>query len=211
MPGTTKWNLTYPSMSDVPAGATQIQTLATSVDGALPQSGTLAARTGIAHHVGLHYYATDTSQLFISDGTVWQEVPMVGVGTADLANGAVTAAKIETQQAYQSLSGPFAQNISYFKDSLANVHLRSSMYTVPSGSVAQGTTLTTFPAGTRPGQSIFGIIWLVRAGSAAPSPSAALMITNLGVMTHFGGPALFSGQAAGDGYVMEIPSWKAES
>lgn len=72
---TTKWQLRFYQGTDVPDGPTQTGQLAADVDKSLPQSGTLAARAAIVHHVGLFYLSTDTSQLFISDGAAWIEIP----------------------------------------------------------------------------------------------------------------------------------------
>ena len=75
----------------------------------------------------------------------------LAVSTADIANNAVTAAKIEAQQAWQTvaLSG-FTGNLSYYKDSLGQVHLRGDVFTSPGGGITSGTTLATLPAGYRP-------------------------------------------------------------
>lgn len=72
---TSKWALRFYQGTDAPDGATQQANLAADVDKSLPQSGTLAARAGFTHHVGLFYLATDTAQLFVSDGANWIEIP----------------------------------------------------------------------------------------------------------------------------------------
>jgi hypothetical protein len=67
-------------------------------DVAKDNQGTLAARPvstvlnpGIP---GQYYKATDTGQLFRDNGTGWDEIALLPIGTADLEDGAVTSAKI---------------------------------------------------------------------------------------------------------------------
>lgn len=69
------------------------------------------------------------------------------VTTAKIVNGAVTAAKIETQQAWQSQSLTNGTGTCrYYKDSLGFVHLRGTI-NISGTSVV----LFTLPAGYRPG------------------------------------------------------------
>jgi hypothetical protein len=77
------------------------------------------------------------------------------IGTADLANNAVTAAKIEAQQAWQTIAlggGPTYSptTLAYFKDSLGMVHLRGDVITTSVAGASAGATLCTLPAGYRP-------------------------------------------------------------
>lgn len=77
-----------------------------------------------------------------------------GVGTTQLAANAVTAAKIEAQQAWQSItpSGAgvtwSAVDVQYMKDSLGFLHMRgrATASTIPTA----GSTFLTLPAGFRP-------------------------------------------------------------
>lgn len=199
---TTKWGLAIPTMSDPPAGGSQIAALGNSVDAALPQAGTLAARASVTHHVGLHYYAQDTDQLFLSDGTNWKEVPLVSIGTADIASGAVTAAKIEAQQAWQSLPlAGFTTSLSYFKDSLGNVHLRGDALTVGGATVNSGNTLATFPAGYRPGTTIYRAALMHSGGGIG-----VLSITSAGVLVYVG-----SNIVGGSSVPFSIAPYRAEN
>lgn len=93
---TTKWLLRWPAGTDVPAGHSQIQALAEDVENLMgPLVGTLAARpTAATAKSGRRYYATDTIQAFISDGANWQEVPLTPIGTTDIVDDAITAAKL---------------------------------------------------------------------------------------------------------------------
>lgn len=165
MATTTKWALRYPASSAAPNVPLDIQNLATDVDDRLPQFGTLAARSGVTQHAGLIYYATDTVQAFISDGTAWHEYPLDTVGTADIANLAVTAAKIEAQQAWQSVACAQASqtglttgtsNLFYYKDSLGFVHIRPDAFRNDSGTGKGAVTFWTLPSGYRPGQNTSG-------------------------------------------------------
>jgi hypothetical protein len=71
--------------------------------------------------------------------------------TANLADGAVTAAKIEAQQAWQTtaLAG-LSGSLRYYKDSLGIVRVRGDGFSA-AAIVTAGTTLLTLPAGYRPG------------------------------------------------------------
>lgn len=73
-----------------------------------------------------------------------------------LGAGSVTAAKLEPQQAWQTiaLAGGFTGNVTYYKDSLGLVHFRGMSFT-QAATVASGTTLVTMPAGYRPGATFF--------------------------------------------------------
>jgi hypothetical protein len=80
------------------------------------------------------------------------------IATAKLADDAVTAAKIETQQAWQDLAmaGNFAgQTLRYMKDSLGFVHVRPDAITA---AIAGGQVIATFPVGYRPGVSSYFVL-----------------------------------------------------
>jgi hypothetical protein len=114
MPGTpsSKYGLPTLSGSD---GINQTDeysvTLTTALDGVLtPTSqGTLASRPasggGPAGKLGRTYLATDTGQLFRDNGTAWDEIPLAPIGTADLADGAVTSQKLKPTSGLLSMSG----------------------------------------------------------------------------------------------------------
>jgi hypothetical protein len=96
-----------------------------------------------------------------------------------LAANAVTAAKIEAQSAWSTISisgtGITTMSVGYFKDSLGIVRMRRDL--VPNtGGVPDGTVIGTLPAGFRPGtlQWFMGI----RTGTAfTVSVSTAGVIT----------------------------------
>jgi hypothetical protein len=83
-----------------------------------------------------------------------------GVNTAQQAANDVTAAKIEAQQAWQSLvlTG-FASVLPYYKDSLGIVHFRGDANVA--ASPGAGSTLGTLPAGYRPGTTQYFPLALV--------------------------------------------------
>lgn len=72
------------------------------------------------------------------------------IGSAEITNGAVTATKIETQQAWQSMTATagVSGSIWYMKDSLGFVHFRGDSYTNLAYTAAA--TVFTLPAGYRP-------------------------------------------------------------
>lgn len=77
MSGTTPHlGLPYPTSTDlVSNGAAAIQSLATALDGSvLYQQGAYAAMPATVPASGNLYYATDTGQLFVSNGTAWMAV-----------------------------------------------------------------------------------------------------------------------------------------
>lgn len=102
MPPTSRLGLDRPATSD-PATAlrTALTDHANTLDAAaLRDAGTLAARptatSGSPFTPGFLYEATDTGQVFLtnSTGTAWIELPAVPLAAADIAGGAITAAKI---------------------------------------------------------------------------------------------------------------------
>jgi hypothetical protein len=104
--------------------------------------------------------------------------------TADLANNAVTAAKIEAQQAWQTLaiSGTgISGNLMYFKDSLGIVHLRGDAFTA-SVTIPDGTAVGTLPTGYRPG-TLQTFVGVARNASVSPSTTGVLTISTGGVLT----------------------------
>jgi hypothetical protein len=121
-------------------------------------SGTFAARPA-APADRTWYWATDRSgqadQLSVYVGGAWSNVPAGQVGTAEIQDAAITAAKMETQQAWQtlSLSGNAAgQVVRYYKDSLGFVQISPEVINVTAQTA--GHVIGTFPAGYRPGTTI---------------------------------------------------------
>lgn len=72
------------------------------------------------------------------------------VDTAQLADAAVTAVKIEAQQAWQTIALGSGGTLAYYKDSLGMVHLRGDQFSL-SGPLSNGAVFATLPAGYRPG------------------------------------------------------------
>jgi hypothetical protein len=100
--------------------------------------------------------------------------------TANLADRAVTAVKIEAQQAWQSLGTPtgFSSGTLYYsKDSLGRVHLRGDLLTVAASNIPANTTLATLPAGYRPVSTQYFPITSVTNG-----PTSQCYITAAGVI-----------------------------
>ena len=117
-------------------------------------------------------------------GLAWTVMASL-VDTAQLIDGAVTAAKIETQEDWNSIGAvdkPAFENswvnlstvsygyAGYMKDSLGFVHLRGS---VKNGTATVGLALFTLPAGYRPSSAINVP---VMAGAADASNYGALQI-----------------------------------
>ncbi|MBJ7348762.1 MAG: hypothetical protein JHC87_09355 [Thermoleophilaceae bacterium] len=123
---------------------------------------------------GTYYFATDTGIIYRSDGATWavsgkrpagdiagSELATGGVGTAQLANASVTAAKLAPSPSWtfvgpQGGAAPAFENgwinysgtatsCSFYLDSLNIVHLRG---VVKSGTI--GATIFTLPVGCRP-------------------------------------------------------------
>jgi hypothetical protein len=87
------------------------------------------------------------------------------IEAVQIADGAVTAAKIEDQQAWQSASAPTTGTISYYKDSLGVVHIKPTpLFTTVSLSI--GTVVATLPAGYRPAVQIAIVMVPIIATSA---------------------------------------------
>lgn len=113
MPTTSRLSLRYPSTSDTADVPRDIGNLASDIDNAaIFSKGTFASRptstVGSPGIDGRYYFATDTSRLYLDTGTSWVEVAsgtdsvtsaMIAVNaveTAELADGAVTAPKINS-------------------------------------------------------------------------------------------------------------------
>lgn len=98
-------------------------------------------------------------------------MPADSVTTAAIADGAVTAAKIETQQGWQAPTllnswvnyGSTYATAGYMKDSLGFVHLKGA---IKSGTTTAGTVIFTLPAGYRPAQDNYYPGVSTTAGSA---------------------------------------------
>jgi hypothetical protein len=163
------------------------------VDAALPQSGTLAARASVTHHVGLFYYATDTAQMFVSDGVAWKDVP-VGL------------------QAWQTLTGGASglPNLAYYKDSLGLVHIRADAV-APTSFIAQAASTSlgwTFPPSYRPGTTVnAGLTFMGQGGSTAPYTKPITIGTD-GVVRLVGNNSWLQTESMGLGSV--VP-WRAEN
>lgn len=197
-------------VSEIDAG---FEALADDLDAiiAVDDQGTVVpvSTLGAPGKKGRYYFKTDTGQLFRDNGTGWDEIPLAPIGTADLAANAVTAAKIETQQAWQTLTGINGIVIHYFKDTLGNVHLRQELQAVVAPGVPVNTAFATLPAGYRPGATIYGVAMVVApsGSSTTPSPKAAIALSTAGAMTNFSGDSLL----ASANYVLVFPPFRAEN
>lgn len=87
-----------------------------------------------------------------------------GVTTDKIANAAVTAVKMETQQIWQAVvySNSWVDfdaatyfGVQYYKDSLGIVHMRGA---AKNGTTTAGTTMITLPAGYRPGRALAVVV-----------------------------------------------------
>lgn len=191
---TTKRQWYKPALTDAPPNIVTATSFLDEMDDVgMFFYGTFAARpaaTSANGHTagcpGTAYYATDTNQLFLSAAGTWRQIPISGLAqilTGDLANNAVTAAKIEAQQAWQSLTFSGAgvvwsiNSVQYYKDSLGIVHMSGRVNSdgVPSVSA----TFATLPVGFRP--SVQGS-WIVPAFDAAVA-LAPVTITTGGAMS----------------------------
>ena len=144
----------------------------------LDQAGTFASRpAATAVKQGTLYSATDTSQLFRSDGTNWIEF---WIGP-------------KTQQAFQTVAlgggatwAPDA-NIKYYKDTIGRVHFGGTS-SLPSVDVLSG-TIATLPAGYRPAG---GCVRLVFNYTGTVANSAKVSISSAGVISVSGAGFLAS-------------------
>jgi hypothetical protein len=126
----------------------------------------------------------DSSQ--IVDGAIQTaDIANLAVTTGKLADNGVTAAKIEAQQAWQTVAlvngGTCSPaNLSYYKDSLGIVHIRPERFT-HSAQWTIGVTIATLPTGYRPGV-LSTIGFLNDDGSLNPAQAGLLEITTAGVI-----------------------------
>jgi hypothetical protein len=143
---------------------------------------------------------------FLNGGNIGSgNIATGGVGTTELAANAVTAAKMEAQQAWQtlSLSGTgLSVTLSYFKDSLGMVHCRGDEFTT-SANIPNGTVMGTLPPGYRPG-TVTQDFPLGRGNSGS---TAAVTITTAGVIA-IGGMA---GAGAGATLSLGAVHFRAEN
>lgn len=70
------------------------------------KSGTLAARSGVAHSAGRMYYTTDTAEVFVSDGTSWRHASGSGAYD-DLLRANNT--NLNTNNPYQPAGSPWTE------------------------------------------------------------------------------------------------------
>lgn len=110
--------------------------------------------------------------------------------TANLADGAVTAAKIEAQQAWQSVLFSIG-TYRCFKDSVGIVRFRGDA--LVTGALSAGSAIGTLAPGYRPGVTM--VCLLVRGDSSA-FPPVRVQITTAGVVAVLdalgGSPATYS-------------------
>lgn len=71
------------------------------------KSGTLAARSGVAHAAGRMYYTTDTAEVFVSDGTSWRHAS--GSGAYDDLLRASDSTNLNTANPYQPAGSPWTE------------------------------------------------------------------------------------------------------
>lgn len=112
------------------------------------------------------------------------QIEALAITTGLLAANAVTAAKIEAQQAWQALTisgtGIPSQTLNYYKDSLGLVHFRGDMFT-SNANTPNGTTFGTMPAGYRPGVTIH-LFGAFNGGTGSSFP-IMFSISTAGVLT----------------------------
>lgn len=104
-------------------------------------------------------------------------------GTAQIEANAVTTAKIEAQQAWQTiaLGNGVTGNLAYYKDSLGIVRVRGDQFTTGGAGIAVNAVLATFPAGYRPGTlQYMPAIFLT--DSASNSGAYTVTISTAGVL-----------------------------
>lgn len=144
------------------------------------EQGALAARPvstvpSPSGKAGRTYYATDTGQYFRDTGTGWTELVVAGATPPGVG--------VPAQQAWQTiaLAGFLAANLSYYKDSLGNVHFKGDALT--SASPGAGSTLCTLPAGYRPGVTIYQPLLITNAtGSVTISIDTAGLVKNISAL-----------------------------
>lgn len=144
------------------------------------------------------YKTLDPAQIGIDDSNI----KPLGIGTPSLAAKAITAAKIEDQQAWQTIAfavGTWSGPVAYYKDSLGRVWLEGGALTLNSGgTIPVNTVLFTLPVGYRPR------VPNVLAGSLNTNFSGPIQVGSDGtVKTNFSIP---------NGYAIEFGvSWRAEN
>lgn len=132
---TTISSLPYPLTTDPPNVSSDVQALATALDGkAIATSGLLSGRPSSGLKIGQRYYATDAKVFYMSDGTGWFTELVAGPWTnMTLASGAVSLAP--------TTYAPQARIVG------DEVHLRGAVQ--PPTLSANG-TLVTMPSGMHP-------------------------------------------------------------
>lgn len=107
---------------------------------------------------------------------------IVGVDADAILDGIVTRALVEAQPAWSTLALAGTTwtpaNLSYFKDSRGIVHIRPEQFT-GTANLTAGTTIATFPVGTRPATKL----WIpgTRVVSGGQFGSAGFSIDTNGV------------------------------
>lgn len=109
-------------------------------------------------------------------------VAVVGLDAASILNGIITAPLIETQPTWSTVALVGTTwtpaNLSYYQDSLGIVHIRPEDLS-GTADLADGTTITTLPAGSRPGTKQF---FPCNAAAAGGAGSCVLSIDTNGVV-----------------------------
>jgi hypothetical protein len=163
-------------------------------------SGTLAVRPA-APASWTFYYATDrvgqVDEVSVYVGGAWRNVP----------NGLVTAAEIEAQQAWQTLTfsgGKATGSLKYYKDSLGTVHvITNGTVTLTLPWTAGDAAGATMPAGYRPGQDTY-------FGFKPPGISSyALKVSSAGVITM--ADTVGGSGVVGAVFVSGEVTWRAEN
>lgn len=189
-----RWGLRVPDGSELPNVPLWLNRLATDLsDVAKDNQGTLAARpvsTALSPGIAGRWYTTTDEaggrRTYRDHGTGWEEIPLVPIATADLADRAVTALKIENQQAWQTiaLSTPLSGTLSYYKDSLGIVHIRSQIWpgTGTSGSYSGG-GVGQLPAGYLPVAQLPFYLAFGELGGLAGQTQYLFTIETSGIIT----------------------------
>lgn len=144
------------------------------------------------------YDALNPAQAGIDNSMV---SPTAAIAGSKLADGSVTAAKVEAQQAWQTIAlAGFTGNLAYYKDSLGIVHFRGDIQTVGASNTVSGATLATVPAGYRPSQTVYFTLQRLNI-----STTATVYVTGAGVV------GTDPGLIAGGTYSFGQVSFRAEN
>jgi hypothetical protein len=138
---TSRLALTYPQNSDAPNGASQIQLLATQLDGLVNgfYSGTAANRSSVvpSPSTGQFYLATDTGECTMYNGTAWVDIaPAITLlslqakGDLLVASGANAVARMAAGADYKTLRSRAAATNGLEYAFLYTVLQKSANYTL---------------------------------------------------------------------------------